>query len=685
MQFLSKMKLSYMIMILVLLPLLALTYFASQLVSEEYQKNKAMTELGELTNLAVKLSNLVHEQQKERGATAIFVGSDGLNFGSELATQRQNTDKFKQELEGYLDGQDSTVYGAEFVNSLNLLLKNIDMMVATRSQVDALSLSKAEAIGYYTQLNAQNLRFIDEIGQLSEDPNITSAYISYTSFLQSKERAGIERAVGASGISDGKFGLAAIDQFKSLITVQDTYDTLFTTQATDEQVTLFEQFLADGKIIEVDDMREIIIEGGIEGDFKQLTSKIWFDAITLKINELKKIENILSETLLADIAKLGAKANAGLWTAGLVTLIAFIVIIFLSFVIIRSINKSFSTIIARMNDLAAGNLEVDLPPVSKNEIGQMIKCVLVFKDNSIEKERLEVKQQEDKKRSEIEKQQMMNKMADDFDADVGGIVNSVSAASKQLQDTAKMMSTISQTTSENANLVANASEVANSNVQSVAAASEEMSQSVVEINQQAVAARKASKSAVEEVHKTSEEMKNLATTVEKIGGVVTLIASIADQTNLLALNATIESARAGEAGRGFAIVASEVKGLASKTAEATDEISSHIQEVHNATQQALSSMDGIGNVIAKIEEISSSIAIAVEQQGLATQEISTNAQEAADGTQKVSLNIGEVTNASKEADSASNEVMASATELLEQSNMLKSELQKFTDEVRSTG
>ncbi|MBL1422330.1 MAG: nitrate- and nitrite sensing domain-containing protein [Alphaproteobacteria bacterium] len=683
MQFLSKMKLSHMIMLLVVLPLLALTYFANELVLEEYQKNKDMTELGELTNLAVKLSNLVHEQQKERGATAIFVGSAGQNFGSELATQRQHTDKFKQELELYLDEHSVQSYGVHFENSLILLIEKLDLMAGIRNQVDALGISKADAIGYYTQLNTENLRFIDEIGHLSQDPHITTAYISYTSFLQSKERAGIERAVGASGISDGKFSLATIDQFKSLITVQDTYNTLFVAQAHPEQVNLFNDFVANSKDVET--MRETIIAGGLEGDFNGLTSKIWFDAITLKINELKKIENVLSAELLADIEELKTGAHGGLWTVGLITLCSFIVIICLSSIIIRSINKSFNTIIARMTDLAAGNLEVDLPPASKNEIGQMIKCVLVFKDNAIEKAQLEVKQQDDKKRAEIEKQQMMNKMADDFDADVGGIVNSVSAASKQLQDTAKMMSAISQTTSENANLVASASEVANSNVQSVAAASEEMSQSVEEINQRVTSATAASKSAVEEVHKTSGEMKNLAATVEKIGGVVSLIASIADQTNLLALNATIESARAGEAGRGFAIVASEVKGLANKTAEATDEISSHIQEVHNATQQALRSMDGIGNVIAEIEEISSSIAIAVEQQGLATQEISTNAQEAADGTQKVSLNIGEVTNASKEADTASNEVMNSATELLEQSNMLKSELQKFTDEVRSTG
>lgn len=554
-----------------------------------------------------------------------------------------------------------------------------------RQDISNLSISKADAIGYYTKLNSQNISFVDFIGQLSLNPDITSRYIGYTSFLQNKERAGIERAVGASGLSVGKFSPEAIDKFKRMITIQNTYGAVFLTQSTPEQDKLFNDVMSSDVVKSVQNMRDVIIAGALTGQFENVTSKLWFDTITQKINLLKQLENKLSSSLLTDISALEDKSSTGLWRAVELAIFCFLVVILLSFIIIRNINQSFRTIISSMTELAAGNLQVDLPPVSNNEIGQMIKCVLVFKDNAIEKVELEAKQEENKKLAEIEKQKMMNKMADDFDIDVGGIVNSVSMASKQLQDTAKSMSSVSQAASKSANLVADASEIANSNVQSVAAASEEMSQSVTEINQQVTSASKASKSAVEEVHKTSVEMKNLATTVEKIGGVVSLIASIADQTNLLALNATIESARAGEAGRGFAIVASEVKGLASKTAEATDEISQHITEVHNATQQALNSMDGIGNVIGKIEQISSSIAAAVEQQGYATQEISNNAQEAANGTQKVSLNISEVTNASHEADSASNEVMISATELLEQSNALKEEVKKFTDEVRSTG
>ncbi len=685
MQFLSKMKISHMVITLVVIPLLALSYFASELVLEEYHKNRSMSELRQLTQLSVKLSNLVHEQQKERGATAIFVGSKGRKFKAELATQRANTDKFSQELNDFLNLLPSENRNEEFDISLKSLLGNLQGMEDLRIAVDGLNISKSDAISYYTNLNAENLDFIGQIGKLSEDPNITSRYISFTSFLQSKERAGIERAVGASGVANGKFTALGINQFKSLIAEQDTYMAVFLSQAMQNQILQHTEMSEANAAQMVLKMRKIIINGGLEGKLDGISSASWFDTITQKINELKVIENGLAESLINDITLLESRANTVLWTVAGVSITTMLLIVLLSIFIVASINRSFKTIISRMTELASGKLDVELPPAANNEIGQMIECVVVFKDNAVEKANLEIKQEEDKKLAEVTKQQLMDKMADDFDTDIGSIVAMVSDASKQLQDTAVSMTSISQSTSENADLASDASDLANSNVQSVAAASEEMSQSVEEINHQVSTASKASKSAVYEVNKTSIEMKNLATTVDKIGGVVTLIASIADQTNLLALNATIESARAGEAGRGFAIVASEVKGLASKTAEATDEISRHINEVHDATQQALVSMDGIGKVIVEIDDISTSIATSVEQQGRATQEISSNAQEAASGTQNVSLNIGEVTNAAQQAGKASNEVMQSASELLDQSNKLKDEIKKFTNQVRSTG
>lgn len=685
MQFLSNLKLSRVIVILVAMPIIAMSYFASQLVLNEMTKKTAMDDLGQITYLAVDLSDLVHEQQKERGASAVYIASKGREFSDNLASQRLLTDSAKSKLKSYLTQITPDNYGSKFVYTLDNLLISLNEMESIRSEVDNLSISGADAVEYYTTLNDDSIHFIDFIGQLSVDHHITSEFIGYTSFLNSKERAGIERAIGASGLSAGSLNDEMVDKFKRVITIQDTYNRVFLSGADIAEEKQFDELVAADAAREVENMRQVILKGAANGEFGNLTSELWFDQMTLKINELKGFENALTESLLVDIEELEQQANDGLWNASVAAGLCLLLIMSLSFIISSSITRSFKMIVARMNALADGDLEVELPEAANNEIGQMITCIEVFKNNAIEKVQLETKQADDKLKSEAEKQELMTQMADDFDHDVGGIVDAVSKASITLQQTAESMSDISETTNKNANIVAEASDVANINVQAVAAASEEMSQSVIEITEQVHNASAASKSAVVKVNKTSEEMKNLAKTVEEIGSVAQLIATIADQTNMLALNATIESARAGEAGRGFAVVASEVKALASKTAQATDEISQHIGDVQAATEQAIHSMDGIRSVIDTVDETSTSIAAAVEQQSVATQEISRSAQEAASGTQKVSANIGEVTTASKQTDNASNDVMKSATELLAQSNTLKTELKNFTEQVRVTG
>lgn len=681
----SKLKIRRLILLLVMVPVIAMSYFAVQQVNKEVNKNAAMSNLAEFINLSVNLSNLVHEQQKERGATAVFLGNKGKKFGPELAAQRTDTNYMRTQLSNYLQQFTATEHSQALMTSLNALTAEIAKLDNIRAQVDAVSISTADAIAYFTNLNAQNIKFIDFIGNQSVDATITSRFIAYTSFLQSKERAGIERAVASGQVAAGKFSDGTYNKFKRLIIVQDTYMKVFLTQATPSQIELHNQIMSSATVATVNQMREVIIAGGLAGEFNGLTGAEWFGAITKKINLLKNIENYLSSTLLSAIADLEAESITNIWIAGGTTLFCLVLVVLLSFFIIRTITTSFSLIISRMDSLAAGDIEVDLPEVSDTEIGQMIKSVQVFKDSAIEKKQLEENQQQEAQRAEQDKREMMNNLADDFESNLGTIVETVVQASQNLEATAETMSSISKLTNDNAAGVASASDAASTSVQSVAAASEEMSHSIAEITNQVSSATDASKLAVEEVSKTSAEMKILASTVDKIGGVVSLISNIAEQTNLLALNATIESARAGDAGRGFAVVASEVKDLASRTSTATEEITQHINEIEKVTKQALTSMTGIEDAINKVEDISSSISQAMIEQGAATTEISENAQQAARGTSEVSQNISEVTTASDKTNLASNEVMNSAGELIDQSSLLKSEIEKFTKQVRSAG
>lgn len=390
--------------------------------------------------------------------------------------------------------------------------------------------------------------------------------------------------------------------------------------------------------------------------------------------------------LLAEIDKAEALAaeSALLWLIAIIGSVGAGIIAVVGFFVARSFSTPITAMTGAMQDLAEGNHEVEIPARNrKDEIGQMSGAVQVFKENAIRNKQLEAEQAEQEKHAEEEKRKLMHKLANDFDANIGGIVDAVSSASAELNTTAQSMSSISEETSSQATAVAAASEQASANVQTVASATEEMSNSIREINSQVTDASTASKSAVENVRKTSSQMESLAQTADKIGEVISLISDIAEQTNLLALNATIESARAGEAGKGFAVVANEVKALANETGKATEGIAQLISEVQAETKSAVAAIGDIGSVINKLDEISTAIAAAMEEQGATTQEVARNVSEAASGTKEVSSSITGVTEASQETGAAAGQVTSAAGELSKQAELMKTEVQKFLDQVRA--
>ena len=349
------------------------------------------------------------------------------------------------------------------------------------------------------------------------------------------------------------------------------------------------------------------------------------------------------------------------------------------------IARPLVALVDSMKKLGEGDFSVVLPGLGrKDEIGAMAGAVEQFKTKAEEKARAEAAAKAEQDRAAAAKRKAdMVKLADEFEAAVGEIVQAVSSASTELEASATTLTKTAETTQQLSTVVAAASEEASTNVQAVSAATEELVSSVTEIGRQVQESSRISGDAVNQAQKTDDRVTKLAQAASRIGDVTQLITSIAEQTNLLALNATIEAARAGEAGKGFAVVAQEVKQLAAQTAKATSEISTQIAEMQSATQDSVGAIKEISGTIGRISEIATTIASAVEEQGAATQEISRNVQQASSGTSQVASNITDVSRGAAETGSASSQVLSSAQSLANDSNRLKLEMSKFLATVRA--
>jgi len=366
-----------------------------------------------------------------------------------------------------------------------------------------------------------------------------------------------------------------------------------------------------------------------------------------------------------------------------------------------------------MYEIAHNNLDSEIKGTKRrDEIGSMARSLQIFKEAAIEKIHADGEQQEaaeerrrqkeaeaeamreseeqDRLREEQraqtareERQSEMLALADNFESSVMAIVASVANGSSDVETRARDMSNVAEQATQQATSVTAASEQASSNIQTVASAAEELSASVKEISEQVSQSNKFSSNAVDETKKATEEIQGLVAAAQKIGDVINLINDIAEQTNLLALNATIEAARAGEAGKGFAVVASEVKNLASQTATATDEITTQVGSMRDATQKAVAAIDGIQNVIKKIDDTSLSISSAMEEQDASTHEIARNVSEVSAGTQEVTGNIHVMNDGAKSTGLAATEVLESAQNMSEQSAELRRQLEKFLEKIRA--
>ena len=421
----------------------------------------------------------------------------------------------------------------------------------------------------------------------------------------------------------------------------DDRDLLTVISSLDQIVKRF--LAANDEVVKSEELKADIVENR--------TIKVVADAADLMeatVENAQKNSANSSGEVVAETAEAN-RINQIMTAIVILSLIASMVFSFLS------ISRPIMRLNGALGEMAGGNLDVVIPGANRgDEIGDLAKTVVVIRENAEQKSRdeAEAKIKQDQIAAQQRKADMV-KLADNFETAVGEIVETVSSASTELETSAGTLTANAERAQELTTMVAAASEEASTNVQSVASATEQLSSSVNEISRQVQESARMATEAVGQARITNDRVSELSKAASRIGDVVELINTIAEQTNLLALNATIEAARAGEAGRGFAVVASEVKALAEQTSKATGEIGQQITGIQAATQDSVNAIKEISGTIEKLSEIASTIASAVEEQGAATQEISRNVQQAAHGTQQVSSNITDVQRGASETGSAS--------------------------------
>jgi methyl-accepting chemotaxis protein len=457
---------------------------------------------------------------------------------------------------------------------------------------------------------------------------------------------------------------------------------------------------------EYSDLRTKAVKAFAAGVSPGITVQQWSPQSAARLGALLGVADAALDIAKEHAAAQYAQAVRALWLQVGVLVGAIVLAIAMMLLVSRRVTSPLLAIKSAMLALAGGDMTAEAVfSGRRDEIGALAGAMHAFKDGMIEVDRLRAEQKEAElsaardreveqlraaeERKEARERELAvqiaarRKLADEFEATVGRIIEAVSSAAGEMEVSAGTLTKTAETTLQLTGVVTSASEEASANVGAVASAAEEMTGSVDEIARQVHESSRIAAQAVDQADATDARINELSHAAARIGDVVRLITAIAEQTNLLALNATIEAARAGEAGKGFAVVAQEVKALAAQTARATEDIGQQITGMQSATQESVAAIKEIHATIARISQIAATIAAAVEEQGAATAEIARNVQQAACGTSQVAESIADVNRGAGATGAASAQVLSSAKSLSTESGQLKREVETFLGTVRA--
>ena len=667
--------------ILCLVPMIALIAIGSNRLYGEYTTATEARFALKVLDAAPMISSLVHELQKERGISAGFIGSKGKTFADVIGARRADTEAALKIFRETAPQPVGRLAIPEFAGPYERAHSALAKLEEMRGKVDSFELTVPEMAGYYTPMIADLLDMVESVSFMVEDGHLLHLMSAYTGLLQGKERAGIERAMGAAGFGSGTFKEGIYRNFIRLGAMQDIMFANFHRHANADDIAFFDEQLSGSVQDDVVALRKLAQGAPFGSDISGVTGPQWFAASTARIDALKAVEDRFVMTLHGDAQALVSRANATFWVLSAIMLVLITVSIGLSWIVYRSIVPPISRLVESMRRLANNDVSIELNELTReDEIGEMARAVGVFKENAIDRNRLEESAQQERDR-ERRRQSHVEGLVTNFREIVNETLKSSNAKTQDMRSASERLADIAANAAGDAQSARSATGSASENVQLMAAAAEELSASIGGIATQTNEANTLMADTEAKAIATNEDVGRLSEAAEQIGSVVNLIRDIAEQTNLLALNATIEAARAGEAGRGFAVVATEVKELASQTAKATEEIATQVSGIQGSTQNAVSAILAITESMKEVRGLTASIAKSVDEQLSATQEISQAVASASSGTTTASGNVDSVAGSIEKTSEFAAEVDQTSLSLADATQQLAREVERFLNDV----
>ncbi len=660
MHFINKLSLKTKILLIVILPLCGYLTVSAISFHRDYRELRSYQAIYTLSELSNRISNLVHELQKERGASAGFLGSHGNKFGEKLAAQRQATDAKKNILSHFLATFDLEHFHPQLKEKINRALAHLSHLENERMAISGQERTVKEAVQYYTTANSYLLDTIGFMTHLSANAGLTAQLSAYYNFLQSKERAGKERAVLSGVFSKGHFSAYMYTLFIQLVTEQQTYLSVFNTLATPEDRQFYAQTMTGPAVDQVEQMRQAARRVNLDTR-KQfgVDPIVWFDTITQKINLLKKVEDHLSAGISQRAKTLAASKKSAMIFSSLlftgVALLGGLLFFLVTYVILKGIRQA--TAVALELARGEGDLTTRMHLQSNDEIGLLGRATDDMLENLA---------------TMIRKIQKISGALNSANGELSAASEEMTQATENVSGRASMVAAAAEEMSVNMDTVTMAVEDASGNVASVASSVDDIASISQEISSQTEKASTITTTAVEQAAHSSKQVHELGQAADAISKVTETITEISEQTNLLALNATIEAARAGEAGKGFAVVANEIKELARQTAAATLEIESRITGIQQSTRGTVQEINEISKIIDQINEIVTNISASVTTQSAKTAAIAENISQASQGILEVTENVSQASTVSREVARDIAEVDHSANQVLDNANNVSS-------------